>query len=78
MSGFIRFNFLVKAKKSEVHRSPVQFYSDNRLNVHIHLTEQIQYDEWGFHVERIVDRGGTDRLLKLEIKWLGLEEHHCG
>jgi hypothetical protein len=44
---------LVTAKKSEVHTSRLQFYSDNKLNVHIQLTQQIQHDEWEFHVERI-------------------------
>jgi hypothetical protein len=41
---------LLTAKKSEVHTSRLQFYSDNTLNVHIQLTEQIQQDEWEFPV----------------------------
>jgi len=41
---------LLTAKKSEVHTSRLQFYSDNKLNVHIQLTQQIQHDEWEFHV----------------------------
>jgi hypothetical protein len=29
----------------------MKFYCDDKLNVDIHLLEQIQHDEWKFHVE---------------------------
>jgi hypothetical protein len=34
---------LVIAKKSGIHTNRLQFYSENELNVHIKLTEQIQH-----------------------------------
>jgi hypothetical protein len=37
---------LVRPKKSEVHTSRLQFFIDNKLNVHIQSNEQIQLDKW--------------------------------
>jgi len=59
---------LVTAKKCEFDTSRLQFYGDSKLNVHIYLTEQIQHDEWEFHVETIVHDRTTDGQFELKIK----------
>jgi hypothetical protein len=44
------------------------------VNVGIHLLEQIQHDEWEFHVENICGHQVEGKQFQLQMKWLGFEE----
>jgi hypothetical protein len=74
MIGFMRFNTWLQIRNLKFTRAAYNFFSNDKVNVHIQLTEQIQHDEWEFRVERPVDYRRTDWQLQLKIKWLGLQE----
>lgn len=58
---------LVTAKKSDLHSNHLQFYSDDKLNATISLQEQIQHDEWEFHIEQILGHRNHENNFELKI-----------